>query len=101
MSETIYPSCAVKAMTSADTEYTIALPPGTVYFTVKSRDGTAFRLAFATGKVAGSVEPYFTIGSGGSYTSPEKMDWSGTLYVACASPSKTVEVIFWTKTPVS
>ena len=53
-------------MTLADTEYSQALGSAKK-FTVHTRDGTAFRVAFATGKVATPTEPYLTIPANGAY----------------------------------
>jgi len=81
-------------MTSANTEYSQALPANTKKFLVHTRDGTAFRLAFVTGKVAAPTEPYFTI-DGVPYWEDHINPALLTLYFACASAGKVVEIIAW------
>lgn len=85
-------------MTSADTEYSFTIPAGTVRFSIKTRDGTAFRVAFVTGKVATSTAPYLTILANGAYNDPGNIQIGSTaltVYVACASAGKIIECISW------
>jgi hypothetical protein len=82
-------------MTSADTEYTQALPANTKKFLVQCRDGTAFRLAFETGKVATPTEPYLTVATDAVYYEDEVLS-SATVYVGCGSAGKVVEILAWT-----
>ncbi len=82
-------------MTNADTEYPQALPANTKKFLIHTRDGTAFRLAFVTGKVAGPTAPYFTIPTDVPYWEDFIEPSSLTLYFACGSAGKVVEIICW------
>ena len=82
-------------MANADTEYSQALPDSTKKFLIHTRDGTAFRLAFETGKVATPTAPYFTIPTGASYNEDLIQPSSLTLYFGCASAGKIVEIIAW------
>lgn len=93
-SEVLSPTTLNVTITSADTEYSQALPAGCKYFTMQCRDATAVRWAYATGKVATPTAPYNTMKAGSSYSSPEKFQTgTGTLYFAAASGSKVVEII--------
>ena len=83
-------------MTSADTEYSQALPSGTRKLTMRVRDGTAARYAWDTGKVATPTEPYQTLRANSDYTI-DGISLSGkTIYFACASASKVMEIEAWT-----
>lgn len=87
-------------MTLADTEYYADIPAGTFRFSLQTRDGTAFRIAFATGKVATPTEPYITIREGGAYNSPDAIQISSSdlrIYFGCDSASKVIELITWPK----
>lgn len=89
------PAIYTKTMTNANAEYSQALPSGTKKFLIQCRDGTAFRLAFVTGKVATPIEPYVTIPANSTYS--EDLVFShDTLFFACASAGKVVEIIAWT-----
>jgi len=82
-------------LTSADTEYSQALPDGTKKFSVQERDDNAFRLAFETGKVAAPAEPYLPLESqtyyeDGVYTS------GVTLYLASSVADSHIVIIAWT-----
>ncbi len=83
------------AMTLADTEYPQALPADTKKFLIKTRDGTSFRLAFVTGKVAAPVDPYTTVPASGIYWEDFIEPGSITLYFACAVVGKKAEIIAW------
>jgi hypothetical protein len=71
-SETLEPVILNVTLTSADTEYSQALPIGTKYFSIQCRTAFAIRYAFATGRVATPTAPYATVKSGNWYNSPEK-----------------------------
>jgi len=83
-------------MTNLDTEYNQALPSNCKKYLLHCRDGTSFRLAFVTGKVATPTEPYFTVPANGQYWEDHLETPSGrTLYFACASAGKVIEIIAW------
>lgn len=81
-------------MANANTEYSQALPSDTRRFSIKTRDGTAFRLAFETGKVATPTAPYLTIPANSEYYEDD-LRTGGTLYFACGTAGKVVEIIAW------
>lgn len=82
-------------MTLADTQYSQALPANTKKYTIQTRDGTAFRIAFVTGKVAAPTEPYFSIGTDGFHQEDLIKPASLTLYFACGEAAKVAEIIAW------
>jgi hypothetical protein len=81
-------------MTLADTEYSQELPLGTSRFSCKTRDGTAFRVAFETGKVATPTQPYGTVPPNWEYYETD-LRASATLYFACGVAGKIVEITVW------
>ena len=85
-----------KTMTDADTEYSQALPAGTKKITLSCRDGTAFRFAFATGKVATPTDPFQTIQANQTLHFNELSLTGVTIYVGCAGAGKVAEIIAWT-----
>jgi len=100
MKQTGVPAPATKptiynvTMTLADTEYSQALPAKTKKFTIHTRDGTAFRLAYETGKVATPTEPYFSIPAS-AIKSEDNLTTAVTLYFACAAAAKVIEIEAW------
>ncbi|MBA7700768.1 hypothetical protein ES703_109492 [subsurface metagenome] len=82
-------------MTDADTEYSQVLPANTKKYTIQTRDGTAFRMAFVTGKVATPTEPYLTIGTDGFHHEDLIEPASLTLFFACGEAAKVAEIIAW------
>lgn len=85
-------------MTNADTEYSLDIPAGTIRFSIQTRDGTAFRMAFVTGKVATPTNPYLTIRADGAYNSPDGIQLTSaatTVYFGCGSAGKIIELITW------
>lgn len=82
-------------MTLADTQYSQALPANTKKYTIQTRDGTAFRIAFVTGKVAAPTEPYASIGTDGFHHEDSINPATLTLYFACGDAGKVVEIIAW------
>jgi hypothetical protein len=81
-------------LTLVATEYNQALPANTKKFLVQCRDGTEFRLAFETGKVATSVTPFLTVRANCIYWE-DYVSTSATVYVA-GTAGKVVEIVAWT-----
>lgn len=83
------------ALTTHDTEYSLTLPGQVKCIEIQAREASDIRMAFETGKVAGSTDPYMTIKSGTRYV--KDFAWIGktTLYFACAADTKNVEVRYW------
>ena len=84
----------VVALTLADTEYSQALT-NVKKFRIHTRDFTAFRLAYVTGKVAGSVDPYETIPAGSEKYEDSLNIASLTLFFASSTAGKTAEIEAW------
>lgn len=83
-------------MTTENTEYSQVLPEGTKRFSLQMRENdTAFRVAYVTGKVAAPTEPYYTIQVAREYYEPD-LNFTGTIYFACASAGKHIEIMAWT-----
>jgi len=82
-------------MTLADTEYSQALPASTKRFSIRTRDGTAFRMAFVTGKVAAPTEPYFSILANIPYIEEQIEVAALTLYFGCGDAGKICEIVAW------
>lgn len=82
-------------MTLADTEYSQALPANCKAFTIKCQDGTAFRMAYVTGKVATPVAPYKTMFAMTVKSEDNLYLASQTIYFACASAGKVIEIEAW------
>jgi len=83
------------ALTATNTEYSFALPRGTKGFRIQCRDATDVRLAFETGKVAGSTSPYHTVKSG-HVMQVDNLYSGRTLYLAATGGSKVVEILCFT-----
>lgn len=82
-------------MTLANTEYSQELPANTKRFSMQMRENdTAFRIAYVTGKVAAPTEPYYTIQGAKEYYEPD-LNFTGTIYFACASAGKHIEIMAW------
>lgn len=80
-------------LTNSDQEYEFELPAGTKAVRIQMRDTTDLRFAFASGKVAGSTDPYHTL-KGGNPLFLDKLYFNGnTLYLAAGGGSKVVEVL--------
>lgn len=82
-------------MTVADTEYSQVLPANTKRFSIRTRDGTAFRMAFVTGKVAAPTEPYFSILANIPYIEEQIEVSALTLYFGCGGAGKICEIVAW------
>ena len=83
------------AMTSANTEYSVALPFGVKALEIQCREAFDIRHSFVAGKVATPTDPFRTLKSG--QTSVKETLWLGpmALYVACPSAGKNCEVRYW------
>lgn len=83
-------------MTLANTEYSQALPANTKILEFREQStGFVTRYAFETGKVAGSVSPFRTLGAGEVKTLDGLNLTSKTLYVACSTAGKIMEIECW------
>ena len=82
-------------LTSADTEYSQALPANTREFRFRCRTSFAVRFAFVTGKVATPTAPYATLPKGADYWSDNLNLASTTLYLASAEAGVIVELETW------
>lgn len=83
-------------LTSANTEYPQALPDHTKKLTFQCRTANDIRFAFVAGKVATPTAPYGTIKSDGAYDEKDLDLVSKTLYLACGSAGKVVEIVCYT-----
>lgn len=79
-------------LTSANTEYSYALPMKVSSFTVKSRTSADFKLAFTSGT---SGTTYFTIPSGSAYYENIVSNYGTTLYVQSTNAGQIIEIIYW------
>lgn len=94
----IVPSTVTKyavTMTSANTEYSQALPANPKRFRIHLRDWSAFRLAYVTGKVAAPTDPYESVLANGEKYEDNLGVSSLTLYFASGTAGKTAEVEAW------
>lgn len=85
-------------LTSANTEYSQALPNNTKCFEFRCRSAVDVRFAFVTGKVAAPTAPYMTLTGGDWYTSPilNQGTSPSTLYLASATAGVVACIIAWT-----
>jgi len=90
---TALPTLYSKTMTLADTEYEQGLGVCKGY-SIHTRDDTAFRLAFETGKVAVPAEPYKTVPAN-TEEYKDGINAAITLYFACAGAGKIAEIERW------
>lgn len=89
------PTLYAVTMTNANTEYSQLLTTGTKKLMFHCQDGTAFRYAWVTGKVATPTAPYITVPANTSVNLDGLYLTSKTLYVACASTGKIIEIEEW------
>lgn len=83
-------------LTNADTEYSQALPAGTKKVCAHIRGGAvAYRIAWATGKVATPTDPYEEIDSDGIYQESGLDLTDKTLYFACGTAGKKMQIEAW------
>ena len=85
-------------MTTADTEYSQALPAGTKKFALSIIGGAAadnFRLAYAAGKVATPTAPYLQAAQSQGYESPEVNLTGVTVYFAASTSGGIMQIECW------
>lgn len=82
-------------ITTANTQYSQALPANTKSFSIKMQDNSAFRLAFVTDKVATPTAPYLTVAAGFAHAQDRVLAAALTLYFANAAGSKVAEIVAW------
>lgn len=82
-------------LTSADTQYSQALPANTKEFRFRCRTIFDVRYSFTTGKVATPTTPYFTLPAGSDYFSDKNDLSSKTLYLASSEAGVIVELETW------
>jgi len=83
-------------MTDADHEYSQAIAGTVRAYEIATRDRTAFRFSFATGKVATPTAPYKTIAAKEVYWKEGVKMTDPTFYFASASAGKVIELDVWT-----
>lgn len=80
--------------TSANTEYSQALPPNVRSLAIQPRTAVDVRVAFVTGKVATPTAPYLTLKSGQPLTLGDlQLADDATVYVGTASAGTVVEIV--------
>lgn len=84
------------SLATTNTEYPFTFPAGTKGFRLQCRDATDVRVAFVTGKVAGSVSPYHTVKSGTVWPQDKLMFGPVVMYLAATGGSKVVEILCFT-----
>ena len=95
-----FPKIFNLTLTAANTEYNIELPENTRKFLAHTRDESIFRLAFESGKVAGSVAPFFTVLANCRYWEDliqaiDVKEKAITLYFAGPNAGRIIELIAW------
>jgi hypothetical protein len=86
-------------LTSADTEYSQALPAGCKRFSVSIRDGVGtnnFRIAFVTGKVATPTAPYLKYPCTVEYSQGDiEFPAAKTVYIAGSNAGDVAQIEAW------
>ena len=82
-----------KTMTLADTEYSQALPQGTVKFLVQNRGQYDTKLSFAS---TTSGTNYMTVKAGMVYYE-DMVETSRTLYFQCPQAAQVLELVIWVR----
>lgn len=92
------PTMYNKTLTSADTQYSQALPSNVRFFEFQCLSNFDIRFAFETGKVATPTSPYMTLKAGAYYYSPEINQGASpsTLYLASGQAGVVVQILAWT-----
>lgn len=94
-SETVTPTVYNVTLTDNSTQYSQLLPDGTRKLSFTCRDGTTFRYAFVSGKVAGPTAPYRTCPANVTITEDGILTNDLTLYLAGAISGKVIEITCW------
>lgn len=81
-------------MPTANTQYALAIPVNTKFIQVQCRDATELRMAFVTGKVAGTVD-ILTVKANQAQQFTDLKMAAGSLYLGCGTTLKVAEVIMW------
>lgn len=92
---TIMPTVYNVTLTDNSTQYSQAIPDGTKTLNFRCRDGTTFRYAFVTGKVAGPTAPYMTCLANEYESRSGILTDNLTLYLAGAISGKVIEIECW------
>ena len=79
-------------MTTADTEYSQALPANTRKFLIKCRTSFAIKLSFTSGQ---SGTTYLTVPADMTYWEDQINVASITLYLQCATAAQVAEIVAW------
>lgn len=83
-------------LTLVDTEYDYNLPDGCKGFEFKNRGNAVVRYSFTAGKVATSLDPFYTLRSNWAYESPGGIDLTGyKIYFASSSLGQVMEIVTW------
>ncbi len=82
-------------MVAANTEYLQALPANAKKFQIKTRDGTAFRVAFQAGVVVLPGGPYTTVPQACIYWEDYIQPPTLTIYFASTLANRVVEITAW------
>lgn len=82
-------------LTSANTQYSQALPANTRRLCFRCRSGVAIRYAWAAGKVATPTAPYQSLQAGSEYVLDGVLLAGSTLYFASGAAGAVVEMEAW------
>lgn len=83
------------SLSSTNTEYSQALPSNTKAIDFWNRSNDDIFFAFTTGKVAGTVSPYFMLKSGQGYSRDLLNLTSKTVYFAGTTTGNVIELLAW------
>jgi len=89
------PSIYNVGMSEANVEYSQVMPIDTKKFLMHTEDGTAFRMAFETGHVAGLSPPFFTVPVNTAYNEDFIEPSELSLFFAGICPGLTMEIVAW------
>lgn len=79
-----------------NTGYEVYIPAGTRRLSMKTRDGTAFRIGLTQSIVEANTEEVYSVPTSGEWAE-ENLDIPEAivLYAACAADSKILEAMYW------